>query len=226
MPLLEETLEPLNKSILVTKSLEDLLDEHLTPTEKEKISGLISDKLISPDSSADLADLSDRGTVPELPHEEVPDFPSREAEFESENEIIEESNKSEEPLNQLEGSEQEGEETLNPLEGSDHEESRREEEILNQLEGIEHEKEVQELLNQLEGSGPEDRRREEEVQEILNQLESSGRDGDLTESDEVSSDSPDTVVEESSPREQSSPEQSKEEANSFEMTNSESIYWS
>lgn len=66
MPILESTLEPLTRTLVVTKSLEDLLDEHLTPTEKEKISGLISDKLISPDSSADVADLSDRDSLPDL----------------------------------------------------------------------------------------------------------------------------------------------------------------
>jgi len=67
VPLLETTLEPLTRSIVVTKSLEELLDEHLTPTEKEKISDIISDRLISPDSSADLADLSDRDFIPQLP---------------------------------------------------------------------------------------------------------------------------------------------------------------
>ena len=86
VPILEKNLEPYQNSIVVTKSLEDLLDEHLTPTEKENLNILIqsqscgnnnnnnncnnnsqierenekNENAISPDSSADFEELSEK----------------------------------------------------------------------------------------------------------------------------------------------------------------------
>lgn len=73
MPVLEKTIEPIQNSVVVTKSLEDLLDEHLTPAEKKNLNLLIGREdsaetdsrkedanAISPDSSADIDDLSDK----------------------------------------------------------------------------------------------------------------------------------------------------------------------
>lgn len=78
VPILEKNLEPYQNSIVVTKSLEDLLDEHLTPTEKENLNLLIqsqqsagnqvegeiesekNENAISPDSSADFEELSEK----------------------------------------------------------------------------------------------------------------------------------------------------------------------
>lgn len=80
VPILEKNLEPYQNSFVVTKSLEDLLDEHLTPTEKENLNLLIqsqqqtagnqlekedienekNENAISPDSSADFEELSEK----------------------------------------------------------------------------------------------------------------------------------------------------------------------
>lgn len=84
LPLLEKGAEALGKSIALTKSLEDLLDEHLTPTEKENLQLIINSQgseakeesegkenseekvgfiIISPDSSADFEELSEKDLI-------------------------------------------------------------------------------------------------------------------------------------------------------------------
>ncbi|KAK6631207.1 hypothetical protein RUM43_014303 [Polyplax serrata] len=87
VPLLEKGADALGKTISLTKSIEDLLDEHLTPTERENLQLLINSQdsgaeedttketkdgisdekddfiIISPDSSADFEELNERDLI-------------------------------------------------------------------------------------------------------------------------------------------------------------------
>lgn len=56
MPLLEKGADAFGKTVAVTKSLEDLLDEHLTPTEKQNLQILINSQVL-PEKEEDQVEL-------------------------------------------------------------------------------------------------------------------------------------------------------------------------
>lgn len=234
MPILENSLEPLTRSIVVTKSLEDLLDEHLTPTEKEKISGLISDKLISPDSSADVADLSDRELVPELSHDDAPngeDIPLESEDVEKDycypeaslpelpfgvdTEDKSDLSYSNRDLREVENSDladYTSFEKRDPIEAL--REETKEGDLSTDLSGTKEEDIVKENREEVIG---EEYLKEQDNGDGSDRVEGAVREGDLSDT-EGSSDSPDTVVGESSPNGRASPE---ETPPSPDMTNSE-----